>query len=152
MTVMTAKRNMDINNAVITGDMKWDGFEASIVGSYRVNEEDGQTIKFLRSIPSLGTGMDYTVYTPSAEMLDVIANSVADQNIGYETFNIGKLKISEFGPSIKSSKWPETIVNVSKGDFLKNRTAIFGKTRKGKTNIAKTIALEYGRLYNPGYT
>jgi uncharacterized protein DUF87 len=141
MTVMAAKRNMDINNAVITGDMKWDAFEASIVGSYRLNEENGQTIKFLRSTPSLGTGRDYTVYTPSAEMLDIIANSVADQNNGYETFSIGKLKISEFGPSIKSSKWPETIVKVSKGDFLKNRTAIFGKTRRGKTNIAKTIAL-----------
>ena len=139
-----AKRNMDINNPVIAGDMKWDGFEASIVGSYRVNEEDGQTIKFLRSLPSVGTVMDYTVYTPNAEMLDVIANSVAvtDQNITHETFNIGKVKISEFGPSIKSSKWPETIVRVSKGDFIKNRTAIFGKTRKGKTNISKTLVLE----------
>ena len=69
-----AKRNMDINNPVIAGDMEWDGFEGSIVGSYRVNEEDGQTIKFLRSLPSIATAMDYTVYTPNAEMLDVIAN------------------------------------------------------------------------------
>jgi uncharacterized protein DUF87 len=147
MTVMAAKRNMDINNAVITGDMNWDAFEASIVGSYRVDEEDGQTIKFLRSTPSLGTGRDYAVYTPSAEMLDIIANStVTEQNGDYETFNIGKLRISEFGALIKGPKWPETAVLISKGDFINTRTAIFGKTRMGKSNIAKTIALNMNGL------
>ncbi|MXQ54966.1 ATP-binding protein [Shimazuella alba] len=111
-------------------ELQWSALKIAVLGTYYENEEGN--LEFAGDIESYFSPHLYEVYRPSNEILDNIINSSIQKNI----FNIGKLRYTES----KLYKSVDVKVNVSVDDFIGSRTALFGKTRMGKSNTVKIIA------------
>lgn len=112
-------------------ELQWGALKAKILGTYY----DGDAgIDFGNDIDSYVSPHFYEVYVPSAQDLEILVNSFVSQESPEE---IGRLRYTE------SRTIPErghVRVKVAPGDFVGNRTALFGKTRMGKSNTIKVIA------------
>ncbi len=129
----------------ITNDaLQWAALKGSILGTYYddmidITNESGNNCEVIK----LGFGNDldsffsphmYEVYVPIDEHLSTLINSfVADKT----HVEIGQLRYTE---TKASSSVSNVNVQVSPEDFIGNRTALFGKTRMGKSNTIKVVA------------
>jgi hypothetical protein len=82
----------------------------------------------------------YRVYAPDDELLNLVVNSLVPSE---SRFSIGKLRLTECRLPLPNKPQPEVPVFVSIKDFLAARTAMFGKTRLGKSNVVKLIAQSF---------
>jgi hypothetical protein len=80
---------------------------------------------------------NYRIYYPNDELLDLIINSLVEH---YNKFNIGTLRLTECRLPLPNKPLPNVSVSISTKDFMGTRTAMFGKTRLGKSNNTKLIA------------
>lgn len=130
-----------INNEVTVSDLNYEIFECSVVGAYA--ETKTGKIEFIDEPGDSQCTINYRVYVPDAPMLDLIVNLI--QLTKGQYFRIGSLRESQSGSLIQSYKEDIVPVYARQNDFVNKRTGIFGKTRKGKSNIAKTIMLMMDR-------
>jgi DNA helicase HerA-like ATPase len=129
----------------ITNDaLQWAALKGSILGTYYddiidITNESGNNSEAVKL--SFGNDLDsffsphmYEVYVPVDEHLSTLINSfVADKT----HVEIGYLRYTE---TKALSSMSNVNVHVSPEDFIGNRTALFGKTRMGKSNTIKVIA------------
>jgi DNA helicase HerA-like ATPase len=112
-------------------ELQWGALKASILGTYY--DGDDATIQFGNDVDSFMSPHFYEIYVPTEEHLETLINTfVADAG----PIKIGRLRYTET-ETISSRR--EVEVRVSPSDFLSNRTALFGKTRMGKSNTIKVI-------------
>jgi Helicase HerA, central domain len=78
----------------------------------------------------------YKVYAPDQALLELIVNGLVPENLRAV---LGELRPTECGLS-SSTPRPTVPVQVSMADFRGRRTAMFGKTRLGKSNVVKLLA------------
>jgi hypothetical protein len=122
----------------LINDSNYSAFKCAMVGEYSIDKETGKII-FERSLSDTQSGIHYEVYTPNAEIEDLIINSHIKQ--GEDSyFRVGELRLSENKSRVKGYEEVKTSVLVKHNDFIAKRTGIFGKTRLGKSNFAKVIA------------
>ncbi len=113
-------------------ELQWSALKVSILGTY-YDDDDGR-IAFGNDIDSYMSPHFYEVYVPEPQDLEVLVNSFVSR---YDPVTIGELRYTE----TQTTKPPHPIpVKVSPHDFVANRTALFGKTRMGKSNTIKVIA------------
>ncbi len=79
----------------------------------------------------------YRVYAPDDDLLNLIINSMVPKE---NRFPIGDLRLTECRLPLPNKPQPKVQIYVSTRDFMGTRTAMFGKTRLGKSNIVKLIA------------
>lgn len=112
-------------------ELQWGALRANILGTYY--DAPDQKIAFGNDIDSFVSPHFYEIYVPKREHLEILINSfVAEKN----PIQIGRLRYTETETTDISDIVP---VSVSPNDFLCNRTALFGKTRMGKSNTIKVI-------------
>ncbi len=124
--------------------LQWAALKGSILGTYyddvidTIDESGNQVplfkLGFGNDIDSFFSPHFYEVYVPIDEHLSTLINSFVADKLPVK---IGQLRYTE---TIASSVTPDIDVQVSPEDFIKNRTALFGKTRMGKSNTIKVIA------------
>lgn len=112
------------------GELQWSALKINILGTYYLNEN--MQLDFAGDIESYFSPHLYSVFVPDEKMLEKMINLYADEN----KFEIGKLRFSES----QLYKHINVNVDVSANDFIGCRTALFGKTRMGKSNTVKIIA------------
>src|SRR5690606_3558449 len=78
----------------------------------------------------------YKVYAPDEPLLRLIVNGMVKDE---DQFEIGLLRTMECG-LFSDGGMTNIPVNISMKDFKGTRTAMFGKTRLGKSNAVKLIA------------
>lgn len=112
-------------------ELQWGALKADILGTYYDNRE--QKIAFGNDIDSFVSPHFYEIYVPKREHLEVLINSFVAEK---DPIQIGRLRYTE-----TETLWTDNVVpvSVSPDDFLCNRTALFGKTRMGKSNTIKVI-------------
>lgn len=116
-------------------DFSFSGVECNVLGTFY--EDDNGKVAFGSDIENYYTATNYTVYKPRGEILELIVNF----GLFYETetnkdfMKIGSVKYSSTSSfdSLKSN------VLVPTSDLIGKRTALFGKTRTGKSNTIKKI-------------
>jgi hypothetical protein len=112
-------------------ELQWGALKANILGTYYDTPEGA--IAFGNDIDSFLAPHFYEVYVPTDDDLEVLINSfVADT----DPLEIGRLRYTETEIMPRGRL---VSVRVSPGDFVSNRTALFGKTRMGKSNTIKVI-------------
>lgn len=117
-------------------ELQWSAMRASIVGTFY----DGAAgaISFGNDVDTFFGAHAYEVYSPSPDHLEVLINSFVTCE---QPLEIGRLRYTET-PSLAGEMHvpikvdPRDFVGVSYGQ----RTALFGKTRFGKSNTIKVIA------------
>ena len=117
-------------------ELQWGALKATILGTYYdfINSDEEYEVSFGNDVDSFYSPHFYEFYIPTDEDLQVLINLfVADKN----PISIGKLRYTE---TLSQSGMPKVEVKVSTEDFIGNRTALFGKTRLGKSNTIKIIA------------
>ncbi len=109
-------------------ELQWGALKASVLGTYYDAEAE---IDFGSDIDSYVSPHFYEVYVPLATDLERLVNNfVAENNVP-----IGQLRYTE---TLTHSR-PAVSIGVAPPDFVSNRTALFGKTRMGKSNTIKVI-------------
>ena len=87
----------------------------------------------IRNVPSL---MDAEVFAPDgAELQDIVAAKIPSDTEGSKPFRIGRL---QYGASDAYTP-PDVEISFDASNLWPKRTAVFGKTGYGKSNLIKTL-------------
>lgn len=131
------KKSMPDLDIWTKGELQWGALSANVLGMFFPNQSDAGQIAFSGDVNNVVSAHRYKVYAPTKELLEIIVNgTVRSEN----QFPIGKLRLTECSLPFANSRPPNTDVRVSTNDFRGFRTAMFGKTRLGKSNVVKIIA------------
>jgi DNA helicase HerA-like ATPase len=131
-TIFTIHKVQAVVDPYTNAELQWGALKVAILGTYY--DDEGNEIAFGNDIDSYMSPHFYEVYVPQAEDLEMLINSFVSKQ---ETNAMGKLRYTE---TQTTSAAPVVEIKVSPHDFVANRTALFGKTRMGKSNTIKVIA------------
>ena len=112
-------------------ELQWGALQADILGTYYDGPDN--SIAFGNDVDSFLSPHFYEVYIPEEEHLERLINSFVETA---DPIKIGRLRYTE---TETSQRKREIEVRISPSDFVANRTALFGKTRMGKSNTIKVI-------------
>ncbi|WP_187774747.1 ATP-binding protein [Billgrantia pellis] len=121
-------------------EFQWSALKGKIVGTYYDKDVDSgkAEIRFGLDVDTFFSPHYYEVYVPSSEHLEVLVNAFSEDPNPLE---IGDLRYTETPPVVEKNAVP---VKVDPSDFVGksygHRTALFGKTRFGKSNTMKVVA------------
>jgi len=111
-------------------ELQWGALKAKILGTY-FDDEGG--IAFGNDVDSFSSPHFYEVYVPTTDHLETLINTFVDDA---DPITIGRLRYTE---TETTGNQRHVQVRISPADFVANRTALFGKTRMGKSNTIKVI-------------
>jgi len=130
-TVFTIHKVQAVIDPYTNAELQWSALKATILGTYY---DDGSQIAFGNDIDTYISPHFYEVYVPTPSDLEQLINSfVSSAN----PMQIGELRYTETQTGRQGGR---VAVRVAPHDFIENRTALFGKTRMGKSNTVKVIA------------
>lgn len=129
-TIFQIHKVQAVTDPYTQAELQWGALKVAILGTYFDREDE---VQFGNDIDSYLSPHFYEAYVPRAEHLQVLINSFVPAD---DRMPIGRLRFTET-ELVKPSH--EVPVMVSPSDFVANRTALFGKTRMGKSNTIKVI-------------
>jgi hypothetical protein len=134
-TIFQVHKVQAIVDPLTNKELQWGALKATILGTYY--DDDGE-IGFGNDVDTFLAAHIYEVYVSTDEQLATLINSFVPK---HSSVRIGSIRYTETPPPGKSLDVP---VFVDPLDFIGrgsgNRTALFGKTRMGKSNAIKVIA------------
>lgn len=131
------KKSMPDLDIWTKGELQWGALSAKVLGMYFPDSFDTSVIKYSGDVNNVVSAHRYKVFSPTNELLDMIVNGIVKKE---NQFPIGKLRLTECELPFANSPKIDVPVKVSTNDFRGFRTAMFGKTRLGKSNVVKIIA------------
>tara|TARA_Y100001934_G_scaffold283495_1_gene403740 strand:+ start:1239 stop:3284 length:2046 start_codon:yes stop_codon:yes gene_type:complete len=120
-------------------ELQWSALKTEIIGMFYLDPSNKSDFLFSEDINNFLSPHRYKIYSPTKELLNIIVNNgILNEK---ETFAIGKLKITECDYPPSNSVYESDVdVKITTKDIKGRRTALFGKTRLGKSNTVKVIA------------
>jgi len=132
------KRSMPELDVWTKAELQWGALKTKILGMFFPDPQNPEKIAFSGDVNNLVSPYRYEVFAPDNELLDVIVNGLVPNK---RQFAIGKLRLTECILLLPDKRnHIDVDVKVSTLDFVGKRTAMFGKTRLGKSNVVKVIA------------
>jgi DNA helicase HerA-like ATPase len=131
------KRSMPELDVFTQSELQWGALKTAVLGMFYPHPEKTNEVEFSGDLNNFVSAHKYRVYAPNDELLNLIINSTVPKE---NRFPIGKLRLTECRLSLPGKPHPNVTVYVSTKDFMGTRTALFGKTRLGKSNVVKLIA------------
>jgi hypothetical protein len=130
------KRSMPELDVWTQGELQWGALDCDVLGMFYPNPEDKKQLAFSGDVNNVVSAHRYKVFAPDEKLLDLIVNGMVKPE---QRFVIGALRTMECG-LFSASSAPGIPVSISMKDFRGSRTAMFGKTRLGKSNVVKLVA------------
>lgn len=131
------KKSMPELDIWTKGELQWGALKTKVLGMYFPDTKDPNIVKFSGDVNNVVSAHRYKVYSPTDKLLDMIVNGIVRQE---SQFSIGNLRLTECELPFAGMPQPKVNVKVSTNDFRGFRTAMFGKTRLGKSNVVKIVA------------
>jgi hypothetical protein len=131
------KKSMPELDRFTQSELQWGALKTGVLGMFYPHPEKADTIEFSGDLNNYVSAHKYKVYAPDDTLLDLVTNSIVPAE---NRFQIGKLRLTECRLPLPNKKQPDVKVVLSTTDFMGTRTAMFGKTRLGKSNVVKLIA------------
>lgn len=123
-----------IVDPITNKELQWHALRASVLGTYY---DETESIAFGNDVDTFLAAHSYEVFVPTDNDLAVLLNSFVK---AANPLRIGVLRYTETPPLNGTGDVP---IMVDADDFIGtesgNRTALFGKTRMGKSNAIKVI-------------
>ena len=136
------KKSMPELDVWTQSELQWGALRCSVLGMFYPDKNDRTRIAFSGDVNTVVSGHRYRVYAPDATLLDLIVNGLVRPKKG-EPLAVGELRPTENQLAAilntNSGNETRTTVKVSVEDFKGARTAMFGKTRLGKSNVVKLL-------------
>ncbi|MBN8657605.1 MAG: ATP-binding protein [Anaerolineae bacterium] len=131
------KRSMPELDIFTQSELQWGALNTEVLGMYYPHPEKQDTIEFAGDMNNFVSAHKYRVFSPDDALLDLVINTLVPIE---NRFSLGKLRLTESRLPLPDKKQPNVNIQVSTRDFMASRTAMFGKTRLGKSNVVKLIA------------
>lgn len=131
------KRSMPELDIWTQADLQWGSLRCDTLGMFYADPNNVDKLAFSGDVNNIVSAHRYEVYAPDEALLNVIVNGTVRNELQEE---IGHLRTMECMFDIEKQVSENIPVNVSMRDFMGCRTAMFGKTRLGKSNVVKLIA------------
>ncbi len=131
------KKSMPELDIFTQSELQWGALKTGVLGMFYPNTEKQDAVEFSGDLNNFVSAHKYRVYCPNEELLNLIINSMVPTE---NRFDLGGLRLTECRLPLPNKPQPKVSVCVSTKDFMGNRTAMFGKTRLGKSNVVKLIA------------
>jgi hypothetical protein len=131
------KRSMPELDLWTQADLQWGALECDVLGMFYGNPVKSDELSFSGDVNNIVSAHRYEVYAPDEELLDLIVNGTVRKEFQQR---IGKLRTMECLFEVEKQASDNIPVMVSMRDFMGCRTAMFGKTRLGKSNVVKLLA------------
>lgn len=117
-------------------ELQWGALECDVLGMFYADPDESNNLAFSGDVNNVVSAHRYKVYAPDEALLDLIVNGMVTRSLQSE---LGALRTMECRLTLSGT--PPTIpVKISMKDFKGRRTAMFGKTRLGKSNVVKLLA------------
>ncbi|KEZ48204.1 ATP-binding protein [Metabacillus indicus] len=129
------KKSMPELDVWTQSELQWGALDCDVLGMFYQNATQSDKISFSGDVNNVVSAHRYLVYSPNYEILNLIINGLVK---GKSTYELGYLRATEC--QLTTSRMQPTEVKISVDDFKGTRTAMFGKTRLGKSNVVKLIA------------
>src|SRR5688572_5027753 len=117
-------------------ELQWGARDCNVLGMFYADPADTRKLQFSGDVNNVVSAHRYKVFAPDEPLLNMIVNGTVKQ---VDEQVLGKLRTMECG-LVSSASMPDIPVKISMKDFKGCRTAMFGKTRLGKSNVVKLIA------------
>jgi DNA helicase HerA-like ATPase len=130
------KKSMPELDVFTQSELQWGALKTGVLGMFYPNSEKQDAIEFSGDLNNFVSAHKYRVYCPNDELLNLIVNSMVPTE---SRFNLGSLRLTECRLPLPNKPQPKVPVCVSPNDFMGSRTAMFGKTRLGKSNVVKLL-------------
>jgi hypothetical protein len=130
------KKSMPELDVWTQSELQWGALDCAVLGMFYADPTDTRRLAFSGDVNNVVSAHRYKVFAPDEPLLRLIVNGTVKPEDQYE---IGTLRTMECG--LTPAAMPVQIpVKISMRDFKGYRTAMFGKTRLGKSNVVKLIA------------
>ena len=118
------------------GELQWGAMRVAVLGTFFDHPDPDRVppIVFGGDVQNFLSPHLYSVHMPPPAVLEELINAFVDADTRRP---IGSVRLTESLPAGAASR---VQVFVSPADFIGSRTALFGKTRTGKSNTVKVIA------------
>ena len=130
------KKSMPELDRWTQSELQWGALDCDVLGMFYADPTNMQRLAFSGDVNNVVSAHRYKVFAPDEALLKVIVNGTVKPE---QQFEIGRLRTMECGLS-SNGGLSNIPVNISIRDFRGCRTAMFGKTRLGKSNVVKLIA------------
>lgn len=130
------KKSMPELDIFTQSELQWGALKTSVLGMFYPHPEKPDAIEFSGDLNNYVSAHKYKIYAPDDPLLDLVSNSIVPNE---NRFQIGKLRLTECRLPLPNKKQPDVKIYLSTNDFMGCRTAMFGKTRLGKSNVVKLI-------------
>jgi len=131
------KKSMPELDIFTQSELQWGALNTAVLGMFYPKPDEQDKVEFSGDMNNFVSAHKYKVYAPDDALLDLVINSLVPVE---NRFPLDALRLTECRLPLPDKDQPNVQVSVSTKDFLGARTAMFGKTRLGKSNIVKLIA------------
>lgn len=131
------KRSMPELDIWTQADLQWGSLRCDTLGMFYADPNNVDKLAFSGDVNNVVSAHKYEVYAPDEDLLNVIVNGTVKNELQEE---IGHLRTMECMFGVEKQASGNIPVKISMKDFMGCRTAMFGKTRLGKSNVVKLIA------------
>jgi len=131
------KKSMPELDIFTQSELQWGALKTGVLGMFYPHPEKIDQVEFSGDLNNFVSAHKYRVYACDDALLKLITNSMVPNE---NRFPIGDLRLTECRLPLPNKPQPQVEVFVSTKDFMGARTAMFGKTRLGKSNVVKLIA------------
>lgn len=131
------KKSMPELDRWTQSELQWGALSTTVLGMYYADPSDANKLAFSGDVNNIVSPHHYKIFSPNDELLDLIVNGIVKKS---HQFSLGKLRLTECQLPFHDVPTYNVDVKVSTDDFKGFRTAMFGKTRLGKSNIVKLLA------------
>jgi hypothetical protein len=130
------KKSMPELDVWTQSELQWGALDCDVLGMFYASPADMQRLEFSGDVNNVVSAHRYKVFAPDEALLRLIVNGTVKSE---QRVEIGHLRTMECGLSSNGGV-PPISVQISMRDFKGCRTAMFGKTRLGKSNVVKLLA------------
>jgi len=131
------KKSMPELDIFTQSELQWGALRTGVLGMFYPHPEKMDEVEFSGDLNNFVSAHKYRVYACDDALLKLVINSMVPNE---NRFPIGDLRLTECRLPLPNKPQPQVEVFVSTKDFMGARTAMFGKTRLGKSNVVKLIA------------
>lgn len=123
-------------------DLKWSALKCEIVGQFykNITSSKSEVFEYASDLNFHMSPLNYNIYKPNKDILEIILNNEllsTEKNI--MPIKLGTYRAIENQLNIHTNKDCNPEVFIEGKDILGSRTAMFGKTRLGKSNTVKLL-------------
>jgi hypothetical protein len=132
------KKSMPELDVWTQSELQWGALDCDVLGMFYANPTSLTDLAFSGDVNNVVSAHRYKVYAPDKHLLELVVNGTVERE---QRFELGALRTMECQLAAgNTASLLDIPVVISMLDFKGCRTAMFGKTRLGKSNVVKLVA------------